>query len=69
MVILSGKGFAFGVEGSKAWVVSVIECWRLEILRLTSFAQDDREGFGVWVCNIGDILLHGNNIGNVKLED
>ena len=22
---------------------------------------------GVMVCNIGDILLHGNNIGNVKL--
>ncbi len=52
MVILSGKGFAFGVEGSKAWVVSV---GGLEILRLTSFAQDDREGFGGWVCNIGDI--------------
>ena len=47
----------------------VIECLRLEILRLTSFAQDDREWFGAWVCNIGDILLHGNNIGNVKLED
>ena len=35
--------------------------------RSLDFARDDPVGFGVMVCNIGDILLHGNNIGNVKL--